>query len=88
MHQAQPNYVIKLEQDDGETQYLYTGDLWWVLESANLPARKLFIEAFGYEETEKLICGSQDIDQISIPGNIWFEDIILCGFSIYRMIKI
>jgi len=25
---AQPNYVIKLEQDDGETQYLYTGDLW------------------------------------------------------------
>ena len=27
-HQAQPNYVIKLEQDDGETQYLYTGDLW------------------------------------------------------------
>ena len=28
MHQAQPNYVIKLEQDDGEAQYLYTGDLW------------------------------------------------------------
>ena len=27
--QAQPNYVIVLEQEDeGETQYLYTGDLW------------------------------------------------------------
>ena len=28
--QAQPNYVIVLEQEgEGETQYLYTGDLWW-----------------------------------------------------------
>ena len=33
--QAQPNYVIVLEQEDEEeTQYLYTGDLWWALQVA------------------------------------------------------